>query len=118
MDPIKLRAARQAIAEADAVLIGAGAGLSTSAGLTYTGRRFAQYFADFIACYHFPDMYVGGFYAFPTPQEYWAYWSRYIFINRCLLYTSLFPFPSGNTIGAYLPLAAPRLVRAVPMHPR
>lgn len=75
-------AARRALAQADAVLIGAGSGLSTAAGLTYQGRRFHQHFADFIARYHFSDMYAGGFYPFATPEEYWAYWSRYIFINR------------------------------------
>lgn len=75
-------AARRALAQADAVLIGAGSGLSTAAGLTYQGRRFHQHFADFIARYHFSDMYAGGFYPFATPEEYWAYWSRYILINR------------------------------------
>ena len=68
--------------EADAVLIGAGAGLSTSAGFTYSGERFHKYFADFEAKYGFHDMYTGGFYPYETQVEYWAYWSRYIFINR------------------------------------
>ncbi|MBS6629249.1 MAG: Sir2 silent information regulator family NAD-dependent deacetylase [Clostridiales bacterium] len=68
--------------EADAVLIGAGAGLSTSAGFTYSGERFQKYFADFEAKYGFRDMYAGGFYPYETQEEYWAYWSRYIFINR------------------------------------
>lgn len=67
---------------ADAVLIGAGAGLSTSAGFTYSGDRFKQYFSDFEAKYGFHDMYTGGFYPYPTLEEHWAYWSRYIFINR------------------------------------
>lgn len=71
-----------ALREADAVVIGAGAGLSTSAGFVYTGERFQKYFSDFAAKYGFQDMYSGGFYPFPTPEEYWAYWSRYIFINR------------------------------------
>ena len=74
---------RRALDEADAVIIGAGAGLSTSAGFIYTGERFEKYFSDFIARYHFRDMYSGGFYAMELPaQELWAYWSRYIFINR------------------------------------
>ena len=77
-----INVARRALTQADAVLIGAGSGLSTAAGLTYQGRRFQQHFADFIARYHFSDMYAGGFYPFATPEEYWAYWSRYIFINR------------------------------------
>ncbi len=63
-------------------MIGAGSGLSTSAGFTYDGERFERYFADFKAKYHFRDMYSGGFYPFAEPEEYWAYWSRYIYINR------------------------------------
>ena len=67
---------------ADAVVIGAGAGLSTSAGFTYSGKRFEDNFPDFIKKYGFKDMYSAGFYPFDTLEEYWAYWSRYIFINR------------------------------------
>lgn len=70
------------IQNADAVLIGAGAGLSASAGFTYSGKRFEDNFPDFIAKYHFKDMYSAGFYPYKTLEEYWAYWSRYIFINR------------------------------------
>ena len=73
---------RQALAEADAVVVGAGAGLSTSAGFVYTGDRFEEYFADFRRAYGFRDMYSGGFYPYPTREEFWAYWSRYIWINR------------------------------------
>lgn len=65
-----------------AVVIGAGAGLSTAAGFTYTGERFEKYFSDFIQKYGFSDMYSGGFYPFETPEEHWAYWSRYIYCNR------------------------------------
>lgn len=75
---------KQALDTVDAVLIGAGSGLSTSAGFTYTGERFEQYFGDFIQQYGFPDMYSGGFYPFDTLEEHWAYWSRYIYINRYL----------------------------------
>lgn len=71
-----------ALEEADAVIIGAGAGLSTSAGLVYTGERFEKHFHDFADKYHFSDMYSGGFYPFDTLEEYWVYWSRYIWINR------------------------------------
>lgn len=67
---------------ADAVIIGAGAGLSTSAGFTYSGRRFKQYFSDFEQKYGFHDMYAGGFYPYDTLEEYWAYWSRYVMVNR------------------------------------
>ena len=64
------------------MVIGAGAGLSTSAGFTYDGARFETYFSDFAAKYGIKDMYSGGFYPFATPEEHWAYWSRYIYINR------------------------------------
>ncbi len=77
-----LEALRRALDTADAVLIGAGAGLSTAAGFTYSGERFERHFADFAAVYGFSDMYSGGFYPYPTPEEHWAYWSRYILINR------------------------------------
>lgn len=70
------------IQSADAVLIGAGAGLSASAGFTYSGTRFQDHFSDFIEKYGFQDMYSAGFYPYQTLEEYWAYWSRYIFINR------------------------------------
>ena len=70
------------IKTADAIVIGAGAGLSTAAGFTYNGERFEKYFSDFIEKYNFRDMYSGGFYPFETLEEHWAYWSRYIYINR------------------------------------
>ena len=68
--------------EAEAVVIGAGAGLSTAAGFTYAGERFRRYFADFEQKYGFHDMYSGGFYPYKTPEEYWAFWSRYVMVNR------------------------------------
>ena len=73
---------KAALQDCDAVVIGAGSGLSTAAGFTYTGERFEKYFSDFAAKYGIKDMYSGGFYPFATPEEHWAYWSRYIFINR------------------------------------
>ena len=73
---------RQVLNHADAVVIGAGSGLSTSAGFTYDGERFEQYFADFAAKYGIRDMYSGGFYPYSSLEEHWAYWSRYIYINR------------------------------------
>ena len=73
---------KAALQDCDAVVIGAGAGLSTAAGFTYTGERFEKYFSDFAAKYGIQDMYSGGFFPFATPEEHWAYWSRYIFINR------------------------------------
>ena len=73
---------KAALQDCDAVVIGAGAGLSTSAGFVYTGERFEKYFSDFAAKYGIQDMYSGGFFPFATPEEHWAYWSRYIYINR------------------------------------
>lgn len=73
---------KTALQECDAVVIGAGAGLSASAGFEYTGERFEKYFSDFAGKYGIRDMYSGGFYPFPAKEEFWAYWSRYIFINR------------------------------------
>jgi NAD-dependent SIR2 family protein deacetylase len=67
---------------ADAVLVGAGAGLSTAAGLTYSGERFQRYFGDFAETYGIEDMYSGGFYPFPDKETYWAWWSRHIYFNR------------------------------------
>lgn len=73
---------RSALQTAEAVVIGAGAGLSTAAGFTYSGERFRNNFADFEEKYSFHDMYSGGFYPFETDEEFWAYWSRFITINR------------------------------------
>ena len=73
---------QNAIEPADAVVIGAGAGLSTAAGYTYAGERFERLFGDFAAKYGFSDMYAGGFYPYKTLEEYWAFWSRYIACNR------------------------------------
>lgn len=73
---------KSALQNAEAIVIGAGAGLSTSAGFTYSGKRFHDNFHDFEAKYNFHDMYTGGFYPYATPEEHWAYWSRYILINR------------------------------------
>ena len=78
----KIRKLGKALEEAEAVIIGAGAGLSASAGFVYTGERFQDYFSDFEEKYGFHDMYSGGFYPYKTLEEYWAYWSRYIYLNR------------------------------------
>ena len=78
----KLLQIKEALEQADAVVIGAGAGLSTAAGFVYSGERFDSYFADFKKQYGFTDMYSGGFYPYRTLEEHWAYWSRYIYINR------------------------------------
>lgn len=72
----------EAISECDAVLVGAGAGLSTAAGLTYLGERFDANFADFRDAYGITDMYSGGFYPFLDSLTYWAWWSRHIYLNR------------------------------------
>lgn len=73
---------KKTLAAADAVVIGAGAGLSAAAGFDYSGERFQKYFADFAEKYGVTDMYFGGFYPYSTPEEHWAYWSRYIYVNR------------------------------------
>ena len=77
-----IRCLKQEIETADSIVIGAGAGLSTAAGFTYSGERFEKYFSDFIQKYGFSDMYSGGFFPFESPEEHWTYWSRYIYINR------------------------------------
>lgn len=70
------------IENADAIVIGAGAGMSAAAGFSYSGERFEKYFSDFHKKYGFSDMYSGGFYPYETLEEYWAWWSRHIWINR------------------------------------
>ena len=90
-----IRKLKEALDHADTVVIGAGAGLSTSAGFVYSGERFNKYFFDFASKYHFEDMYSGGFYLYKTREEFWAYWSRYIWVNRYMdapkpVYTDLF----------------------------
>ncbi|MCB7317353.1 SIR2 family NAD-dependent protein deacylase [Lacrimispora sp. 210928-DFI.3.58] len=82
MDTRQLQRLAHQIETADAVVIGAGSGLSASAGLTYSGERFEQHFSDFIEKYHIPDIYSGGFYPFDSLEEYWAWWSRHIYYNR------------------------------------
>lgn len=78
----KLSRLKDKIAAADAIVIGAGAGLSASAGFDYSGERFEKYFADFHKKYGITDMYSGGFYPYETLNEYWAWWSRHILVNR------------------------------------
>lgn len=78
----KLNILKNKINSADAIVIGAGAGLSTSAGFDYNGKRFEKYFSDFQKKYGITDMYSGGFYDFKTAEEYWAWWSRQIYVNR------------------------------------
>ncbi len=75
---------REVLDQTGCVVIGAGAGLSTSAGLTYDGPRFEKYFSDFARKYGISDMYSGGFYPFPDREEFWAWWSRHIWVNRYL----------------------------------
>lgn len=89
------------IAAADAIVIGAGAGMSAAAGLSYTGERFEKYFSDFHQKYGITDMYAGGFYPYKTPEEFWAWWSRHIFINR-------YDAPAGSSYLDLLKLVADR----------
>ena len=78
----RIAALKQALDQADAVVVGAGAGLSASAGLSYSGPRFERYFGDFQRKYGIQDMYTGGFFPFESLEEYWAWWSRHIWCNR------------------------------------
>ena len=92
---------KEKINQADAVIIGAGAGLSTAAGFVYSGERFDRYFSDFSRKYGFRDMYTGGFFPYNTQEEFWAYWSRYIWINRYMdapksTYSDLFQAVKGK----------------------
>ena len=73
---------KKALSDSDAVVVGAGAGLSTSAGFVYAGERFEKYFGDFEKFYGFDNMYAGGFYPYDTAEEMWAFWSRNIYVNR------------------------------------
>lgn len=97
----KIDRLKAALKTAGAVVIGAGAGLSASAGFAYTGERFERYFSDFAQTYGFRDMYSGGFYPYSTPEEYWAYWSRYVTVNRYMdppkpVYQSLLELVAGK----------------------
>ena len=80
----ELNRLKEALEAADAIVIGAGAGLSTSAGFTYSGERFEKHFSAFRKKYGFTDMYSGAFYPYATPEELWAFWSRNIWVNRYL----------------------------------
>ncbi len=79
---MEIKELQKALQNADAVVVGAGAGLSTSAGFTYSGERFQHCFPDFIEKYGFADMYTAGFHQFASEEEHWAYWSRHIYYNR------------------------------------
>ncbi|MEG3239971.1 hypothetical protein RFK99_05450 [Streptococcus suis] len=82
MEDRKMTQAKKLIAEADAIVIGAGAGLSSAAGLTYSGQRFEEHFAPFIKAYGLTDMYSAGFYPFATEEKKWGYWSQHLYLNR------------------------------------
>ncbi len=96
-----VKALKEAMDDADAIVVGAGAGLSTSAGLTYSGKRFMSIFSDFHKEYGITDMYSGGFYPFPSPEIMWAWWSRHIYFNRYVdppkpVYSNLLSILDGN----------------------
>lgn len=97
----RLERLRQGLECVDAVLIGAGAGLSTAAGLAYSGERFYRYFSDFSQAYGISNMYAGGFYPYQTREEYWGWWSRHILINR-------YSAPAGQTYRDLLKLVKGR----------
>lgn len=97
----KIKQAKELLQDADAIVLGAGAGLSTSAGYEYSGERFEKYFSDFALKYGITDMYSGGFYPYQTLEEYWAWWSRHIYCNRYLdapkpLYQKLLSLVDGK----------------------
>ena len=79
---IRLENAKEVLQNAEAILIGAGAGLSTAAGLEYSGESFQRNYPEFIQKYHFTDLYTASFYDFPTQEEKWAFWARLIQQNR------------------------------------
>lgn len=95
---------RERIREAEFLLIGAGAGASAAAGLTYSGKRFTDHFGEFIEKYggmHMTDMYSSGFYPFPTQEAKWGYWSKHSMVNRYLppalsLYKRLLSLAEGK----------------------
>ena len=78
----QIKKLKNEIETADAIVVGAGAGMSASAGMRYDGERFERYFSDFHKKYGIKDMYSGGFYPYDTLEEYWAWWSRHILVNR------------------------------------
>ena len=78
----QVRKLKEKIQNAEAIVLGAGSGLSTAAGLTYSGERFQKYFFDFAKKYPIRDIYSGGFFPFESPEEFWAWWSRHIYFNR------------------------------------
>ena len=78
----QVRKLKEKIQNAEAIVLGAGAGLSTAAGLSYSGERFQKYFFDFAKKYPIRDIYSGGFFSFESPEEFWAWWSRHIYFNR------------------------------------
>ena len=74
--------AKQAIKQADYIIIGAGSGLSTAAGLLYSGEKFEKDFKEFIEKYHFDNLYSASFYEFKTQEEKWAFFAKMIKLNR------------------------------------
>ncbi len=78
----QIQEAAKAITDADYILIGAGAGLSAAAGLTYGGKRFTDLFPEFIEKYGVTDMYSACFYPFPSEEARWGYWSKHVYVNR------------------------------------
>ena len=78
----QVRKLKEKMQNVEAIVLGAGSGLSTAAGLTYSGERFQKYFFDFAKKYPIRDIYSGGFFPFESPEEFWAWWSRHIYCNR------------------------------------
>ena len=97
----RINSIKTALDNSEAVVVGAGSGLSSAAGLTYDGDRFFRYFSDFYEKYGITDMYSDGFYPFKTLEERWACWSRHIYYNRYVdapkpVYDMLFKLVKGK----------------------
>ena len=78
----QVRKLKEKMQNVEAIVLGAGSGLSTAAGFTYSGERFQKYFFDFAKKYPIRDIYSGGFFPFESQEEFWAWWSRHIYFNR------------------------------------
>ncbi|MCI5830718.1 MAG: Sir2 silent information regulator family NAD-dependent deacetylase [Treponema sp.] len=78
----KIGQLKNALQSCDAVLIGAGAGLSAASGFYYDGERFEKYFEPWHKRFGIRDMYSGGFYPYKNLEQFWAWWFKAILVNR------------------------------------
>lgn len=94
MSDATLQKLAQELNKADAVLVGAGTGLSEAAGFTRTAPYFTRHFSDFIDKYGFEDLCTAARFNYPSQEEKWAFWSRAIYLYRY----SPAPRPVYNTL--------------------